>query len=71
MLLGLVREGEGVAAQVLVSLGADLSRVRQQVIQLLSGYQAAGPEKAHGWCRARAHRTCRPVARCWTSSAGT
>src|SRR5271166_3800456 len=34
MLLGLVREGEGVAAQVLVSLGADLSRVRQQVIQL-------------------------------------
>ena len=46
MLLGLVREGEGVAAQVLVSLGADLSRVRQQVIQLLSGYQASGPEKA-------------------------
>jgi ATP-dependent Clp protease ATP-binding subunit ClpC len=45
MLLGLVREGEGVAAQVLVSLGADLSRVRQQVIQLLSGYQASGPEK--------------------------
>ncbi len=39
MLLGLVREGEGVAAQVLQSLGADLSRVRQQVIQLLSGYQ--------------------------------
>ncbi|EQD45120.1 ATP-dependent Clp protease, partial [mine drainage metagenome] len=39
MLLGLVREGEGVAAQVLTSLGADLSRVRQQVIQILSGYQ--------------------------------
>ena len=38
MLLGLVREGEGVAAQVLINLGADLSRVRQQVIQLLSGY---------------------------------
>jgi len=38
MLLGLVREGEGVAAQVLVSLGADLPRVRQQVISLLSGY---------------------------------
>src|SRR6202165_5639919 len=45
MLLGLVREGEGVAAQVLVNLGADLSRVRQQVIQLLSGY-AAGKEGA-------------------------
>jgi hypothetical protein len=36
LLLGLVREGEGVAAQVLVKLGADLPRVRQQVIQLLS-----------------------------------
>ena len=51
ILLGLIREGEGVAAQVLVKLGADLSRVRQQVIQLLSGYagqkegatQGAGP----------------------------
>ena len=47
MLLGLVREGEGVAAQVLINLGADLSRVRQQVIQLLSGYQTgAGKEGA-------------------------
>ena len=42
ILLGLIREGEGVAAQVLVKLGADLSRVRQQVIQLLSGY--GGPQ---------------------------
>ena len=41
ILLGLIREGEGVAAQVLVKLGADLSRVRQQVIQLLSGYQGS------------------------------
>ncbi len=39
ILLGLIREGEGVAAQVLVKLGADLNRVRQQVIQLISGYQ--------------------------------
>lgn len=39
ILLGLIREGEGVAAQVLVKLGAELARVRQQVIQLLSGYQ--------------------------------
>ncbi len=50
ILLGLIREGEGVAAQVLVKLGADLSRVRQQVIQLLSGtlggQAGAGPEKA-------------------------
>ncbi len=42
ILLGLIREGEGVAAQVLVKLGADLSRVRQQVIQQLSGYQGSG-----------------------------
>jgi ATP-dependent Clp protease ATP-binding subunit ClpC len=42
ILLGLIREGEGVAAQVLVKLGADLSRVRQQVIQLLSGYGGSG-----------------------------
>jgi len=46
ILLGLIREGEGVAAQVLVKLGADLSRVRQQVIQLLSGYQ--GPAGSSG-----------------------
>jgi ATP-dependent Clp protease ATP-binding subunit ClpC len=45
ILLGLIREGEGVAAQVLVKLGADLARVRQQVIQLLSGY-AGGKETA-------------------------
>jgi ATP-dependent Clp protease ATP-binding subunit ClpC len=49
ILLGLIREGEGVAAQVLVKLGADLSRVRQQVIQLLSGYQGpAGGQGAGG-----------------------
>jgi ATP-dependent Clp protease ATP-binding subunit ClpC len=39
ILLGMLREGDGVAAQVLVALGADLNRVRQQVIQLLHGYQ--------------------------------
>jgi ATP-dependent Clp protease ATP-binding subunit ClpC len=53
ILLGLIREGEGVAAQVLVKLGADLNRVRQQVIQLLSGYQgkegaAAGAGPSEG-----------------------
>jgi len=50
ILLGLIREGEGVAAQVLVKLGAELPKVREQVIQLLSGYSSAsgaGPgEKA-------------------------
>ncbi len=48
ILLGLIREGEGVAAQVLVKLGADLNRVRQQVIQLLSGYQGKEPAGATG-----------------------
>ncbi|GAB3816523.1 ATP-dependent Clp protease ATP-binding subunit [Tessaracoccus terricola] len=56
ILLGLIREGEGVAAQALLKLGADLNRVRTTVIQLLSGYQGkeaslsgapdAGPEKS-------------------------
>jgi ATP-dependent Clp protease ATP-binding subunit ClpC len=40
IVLGLIREGDGVAAQVLVKLGADLNRVRQQVIQLLTGHQS-------------------------------
>ena len=48
ILLGLIREGEGVAAQVLVKLGADLSRVRQQVIQLLSGYSGPGGQEKAG-----------------------
>ncbi|MGN6781784.1 MAG: Clp protease N-terminal domain-containing protein, partial [Marmoricola sp.] len=46
ILLGLIREGEGVAAQVLQKLGADLNRVRQQVIQLLSGYQGKETQTA-------------------------
>src|SRR4029077_18990935 len=46
ILLGLIREGGGVAAQVLVKLGADLNRVRQQVIQLLHGYQGKEPAAA-------------------------
>ncbi|CAI9405030.1 MULTISPECIES: ATP-dependent Clp protease ATP-binding subunit [Aestuariimicrobium] len=44
ILLGLVREGEGVAAQVLIKLGAEQNRVRNTVLQLLSGYQ--GKESA-------------------------
>src|SRR5487761_1984796 len=45
MLLGLVREGDGVAAQVLNDLGADMARVRTQVIQMMSGQagKEAGP----------------------------
>ena len=46
ILLGLIREGDGVAAQVLVRLGADRNRVRQQVIQLLHGHQGKEPVSA-------------------------
>ena len=46
ILLGLVREGGGVAAQILVKLGAELNRVRQQVIQLLHGRQEKEPVSA-------------------------
>jgi hypothetical protein len=56
ILLGLIREGEGVAALVLVRLGADLNPVRQRVIQVLHGYAgrpgtasaAASPDQGRG-----------------------
>src|ERR1700722_4186040 len=46
ILLGLIRQGDGGAAQGLLKLGADLNRVRQQVIQLLHGYQGKEPAGA-------------------------
>jgi Clp amino terminal domain, pathogenicity island component len=55
ILLGLIREGDGLAAQILVRLGADLNRVRQQVIQLLheqQGQEPASSEDAPGGPRA-------------------
>lgn len=49
LLLGLIREGEGVAAQVLIALGADLERVRQQVVNMLGGSPGGGqPNGGHG-----------------------
>lgn len=49
LLLGLIREGEGVAAQVLIALGADLERARQQVINMLGGAPGGGqPSGGHG-----------------------
>ena len=67
ILLGLIREGEGVAAQVLVKLGADLNRVRQQVNQLLAGYQGKEPAAAG----APPESARRPPRWCSTSSAAT
>ena len=49
ILLGLIREGEGVAALVLAGLGADLNGVRQEVIRLLHGRQGKdGPSTGRG-----------------------
>ena len=53
ILLGIIREGEGVAAKVLVKLGIDLERLRNQVLRMLSGSpagtgEAAAGEGAHG-----------------------
>lgn len=41
ILLGLIREGEGVAAQVLKNLGADLDKVRREVLNLIGGGMGA------------------------------
>ena len=46
ILLGLIREGEGVAAQVLQQMGIDLGRARREVIRLLSGEHPAAAEAA-------------------------
>jgi ATP-dependent Clp protease ATP-binding subunit ClpC len=67
VLLGLIREGEGVAAQVLVKLGADLNRVRQQVLQLLSGYQHG--KESEGLVGVVV-RGLRPRRWCWISLGG-
>lgn len=55
LLLGLVREGDGVAAQVLVHLGGDLNRVRQQVILLLHREAGTGPARAQARRGKREH----------------
>ena len=51
LLLGLTREPDGVAAQVLMKLGADLPRVRNQVNQLISGFQGKEPVGVGGGAR--------------------
>ncbi|HSR44853.1 MAG TPA: ATP-dependent Clp protease ATP-binding subunit [Acidimicrobiia bacterium] len=56
ILLGLIREGEGVAAQVLQKLGADLPKVRQTVIQLLSGVQGDDQPSASSSAKGRSEQ---------------
>jgi ATP-dependent Clp protease ATP-binding subunit ClpC len=61
ILLGLLREGEGVAAQVLVNLGASLDRVRQVVIGLLSGYPGGEGAAEQAGARTRLVRMTVPA----------
>jgi ATP-dependent Clp protease ATP-binding subunit ClpC len=65
ILLGLLREGDGVAAQVLVRLGADLNRVLGQVILLLHGYQGQDVGSAGSDLRARARAVLPDDALAW------
>ena len=80
ILLGLVGEGEGVAAQVLVNLGGDLSRVRDKVIELAPPGTGEGPEvsrpapRGRGLARCRWMRSCggwRPWTTGWPPSSAT
>ncbi|MBY7141658.1 ATP-dependent protease ATP-binding subunit ClpC [Virgibacillus sp. NKC19-3] len=47
ILLGLIREGEGVAARVLNNLGVSLNKARQQVLQLLGSNESQGGRQGH------------------------
>ncbi len=71
MLLGLVREGEGVGAQVLGSLGVDLPRVRRQVVQLLESYGVTArvktPEAVSQTSRGNATSSVERVGREWSA----
>src|SRR5699024_12039948 len=48
ILLGLIREGEGVAARVLHNLDVNLNKARQQVLQLLGTSEYQGSQKSRG-----------------------
>ena len=71
ILLGLVREGEGVAATVLISLGAEPGRVRREVIRLMSGegepLASGTPNEGHGAARGRLEATGPLRPRCRAS----
>ncbi len=71
ILLSLIREGEGPAAQVLLELGADLSRVRQQVLRLLSDPGGEGGQGNGSAAGTAAAATAPPAAGTGTAAAGT
>ena len=49
VLLGLVRENEGVAARILLEFGADAETIRNEVIRMLSGSQSLQPARVGGF----------------------
>lgn len=61
LLLGLIREGEGVAAQILTGSGADLNKVRSLIVQTLGGGSPLSGEPAHSPATPRTGRTDTPV----------
>ena len=83
ILLGLIREGEGVAAQVLIKLDGNLNKVRQQVIGMKAGTPtteempaaAAGPAESTGGpesaCRAESARRVASARRAESAGAAS
>ncbi|MEX0659346.1 MAG: Clp protease N-terminal domain-containing protein, partial [Egibacteraceae bacterium] len=73
LLLGLTREGEGVAAQVLATLGADPPKVRTEVVATLSGYTGASPAGVDPAEDAPvpSGRPARPAAGWWVLASGS
>ena len=69
ILLGLVRESEGVAARILNDLDADADRIRQEVMRVLSGPSRRSQKP--GAPAAAGTRRPRRAPRCSTSSAAT
>ena len=69
LLLGLVREGEGIAAGVLESLGVNLDKVRHEVIRVLSQSSSAGPAPNAARASSLPHQRHPPPTR--TSAAGS
>ena len=65
ILLGLVRENDGVAARILLELGADSQRVRDEVLGALGELGSAGPVAAQGRRRWRRPRASVAVRSCW------
>jgi ATP-dependent Clp protease ATP-binding subunit ClpC len=67
ILLGLVRENDGVAARIMLDLGADAQRVREQVINVLGPLRVGATPSGRGgrWRRPRAGIGSATMQHCW------